>query len=202
MHFHINMACGKAFDIEMKILLLLIITHSMRRMRDLIENFMYEVQCYDMILDIQINKRGYEMVEIRDAAPEDAAAIAEISTGTLGYSCGEDLVRNRLANMENGRQRVFAAVENGKVVGFLQAELYQLLYQKDQINILGLAVRKEFQGKGVGRLLVQYVQVWAKQMNCDTVRVNSATERYGAHAFYEKMGFINTKSQKRFVKTI
>ena len=140
------------------------------------------------------------MTEIREAVIGDASSIAEISKGSLGYQCSSSLVEKRIQEMDKTKQRVYVAVEGGMVVGFVQAELYQLLYQEDQVNVLGLAVRKDMQNKGHGTRLMQQVEEWARSMNCGSVRLNSASQRREAHEFYKALGYENTKSQQRFVK--
>lgn len=142
------------------------------------------------------------MTEIREAVIGDASSIAEISKGSLGYQCSSSLVEKRIQEMDKAKQRVYVAVEGGMVVGFVQAELYQLLYQEDQVNVLGLAVRKDMQNKGHGTRLMQQVEEWARSMNCSSVRLNSASQRREAHEFYKALCYENTKSQQRFVKHI
>lgn len=142
------------------------------------------------------------MVEIREATILDATSIAEISTISLGYQCDSILVAKRIKEMDSGKQKVYVAVKNGIVTGFVHVELYQLLYQEDLVNVLGLAVRKDMQKKGYGKRLMQRVEEWAREMHCGAVRLNSAIQRSDAHEFYMALGYENTKVQKRFVKAI
>lgn len=142
------------------------------------------------------------MGEIREAMVKDASSIAEISINTLGYQCDSNLVERRMKEMDSNTQKVFVAVENNVVVGFVHVELYQLLYQPDLANVLGLAVREDMQKKGFGKKLMQYVERWAQEMNCNAVRLNSGMQRKEAHKFYKALGFENTKEQKRFIKHI
>lgn len=146
--------------------------------------------------------REASMGEIREAIIEDASSIAEISRSSLGYQCDSSLVARRLREMDSDKQKVYVAVENNVVIGFVHVELYQLLYQNDLANVLGLAVRKDMQKKGYGKKLMHYVECWAEKMNCDAVRLNSGIQRKEAHDFYKALGFENTKAQKRFVKHI
>jgi len=142
------------------------------------------------------------MVKVREATIKDSAAIADISTNTLGYQCDSCLVERRIKEMDSDKQKVYVAVENNEVVGFVHVELYQLLYQNDLANVLGLAVREDTQKRGYGKKLMLSVENWAQKMNCDAVRLNSGTERKEAHKFYIALGYKNTKEQKRFVKCI
>ena len=139
---------------------------------------------------------------IREAVIQDAENISKISTNSLGYPCEAGLVMRRLLELDAGNEKVFVAVEDDQVVGFVHAELYQLLYHEDLVNVLGLAVSNDFQRKGHGKMLMRLVEAWAKEMNCAAVRLNSAANRKGAHLFYEGLGYQNTKSQKRFIKTL
>ncbi|MDO4501482.1 MAG: GNAT family N-acetyltransferase [Erysipelotrichaceae bacterium] len=137
---------------------------------------------------------------IREANIEDAKSIAKISSESLGYPCDEKLVERRLSNLY--KQKVFVVEEDEEIVGFVQAELYQLLYQENSINVLGLAIHKDFQIRGYGKALMLRVEEWAKEMSCSKVRLNSEISRLAAHCFYESLGYKNTKSQKRFEKKI
>jgi len=139
---------------------------------------------------------------IREAVISDAEAISYISTTALGYECEPSLVKMRLDNLDKVRERVYVAEADGQVIGFIQLEKYQLLYQPDLINVLGLAVRKDKQGTGAGRLLMEAAEEWARESALSTVRLNSASNRNKAHEFYEHLGYQNTKEQKRFIKKL
>lgn len=142
------------------------------------------------------------MITIREATADDASAIQEISTNDLGYPCQKKLVQYRLEHLDCSRERVFVAVDEQKVIGFIQAEVYNLLYQPSSINVLGLAVAQAYRGYGAGRLLMEKAEQWAKQQNINKVRLNSASQRENAHQFYQHLGYKNTKTQKRFTKEL
>lgn len=139
---------------------------------------------------------------IREATPEDAADIARISSRDLGYPCDAALVATRLTGLDRDRERVFLAICEDRVIGFLHAELYRLLYQQDQVNVLGLAVDAAHQGHGAGRLLMEAAETWAHAVGAAAVRLNSAEGRQEAHAFYAHLGYRHTKTQKRFTKAL
>ena len=50
--------------------------------------------------------------------------------------------------------------------------------------------------------LVDYAKVWAQTKNVSSLRVRSNTVRTATHAFYERRGFIVSKSQKVFAFTL
>lgn len=89
-----------------------------------------------------------------------------------------------------------------KVVGFVHAEVYESLYSYAGLNVLGLAVLPEFQGKGIGKELMHYLEVNAKNDSVSFVRLNSADYHLEAHKFYESIGYVSDKTQKRFMKRL
>lgn len=148
------------------------------------------------------------MFTIRESIPEDFKAIAEISGKDLGYECSEATVLTELeryASSEHDGMVLFSAVdtENGEVAGFIQAEDYKPVYfEKLLVNLLGLAVKSDFQGMGVGTKLLCAVEEWAEKRGACGVRVNSGAVRTAAHEFYRSRGYASEKTQLRFIKPL
>lgn len=139
---------------------------------------------------------------IRQAKIEDYKDICKICCDDLGYNCSEELVKERLKGFDKNNERVLVAVYNGKVVGYLHAQIYKTLYFEELINFLGLAVSKEYRNKNVGTRLVNEIENWAKENGIKKVRVNSGFSRKEAHEFYRSLGYNNEKEQIRFLKNL
>ena len=139
---------------------------------------------------------------IRQAKIEDYKDICKICCDDLGYNCSEELVKERLGGLDKNNERVLVAVYNGKVVGYLHAQIYKTLYFEELINFLGLAVSKEYRNKKVGTRLVNEIENWAKENGIKKVRVNSGFSRKEAHEFYRSLGYNNEKEQIRFLKSL
>ncbi len=137
---------------------------------------------------------------IRNALPCDSAAVAAISCDAMGYFCTEELVRSRIENINENREVVFVAESDGEVMGFIHAEVYDLLYAERMVNILGLAVGSEFRRRGAGRMLMEAAENWAKEHGAEGIRLNSGGTRLEAHRFYRASGFSSEKQQLRFEK--
>lgn len=103
-------------------------------------------------------------------------------------------------NIQNRFVRVYE-VEN-KVVGYIEAEKYRNLYTEGGFNELGLAILPEFQGRGIGSSLLSSLEEEAREREFSFIRVNSEIEREEAHKFYQHQGYADSKTQKRFLKTI
>ena len=139
-------------------------------------------------------------IEIRKAAVEDSAAIAEISSKDLGYDCSAEFVGKKLSGLDTRREAVFAAETDNGVIGYIHIEKYETLYCETLANVLGLAVRADSRRNGAGKLLIEAAENWAKEIGASGVRLNSGGSRTGAHSFYRSVGYNSEKQQIRFLK--
>ena len=146
----------------------------------------------------------YDM--IRSIRIEDSEAIQKICEISLGYSVSVEIVMRQIQKLSEDVNHHYVYVYEDeklqKVVGFVHAEVYESLYSYAGLNILGLAVMPEFQGEGIGKELMHYLEVNAKNDSVSFVRLNSADYRVEAHKFYESIGYVCDKTQKRFIKRL
>jgi GNAT superfamily N-acetyltransferase len=76
----------------------------------------------------------------------------------------------------------------------------RLLYVEPRVDVTGLVVDDAHRGTGVGRMLMARAEQWALDRGCHLVHLRTNVKRAGAHAFYERLGYRHTKTQKTFVK--
>ena len=143
---------------------------------------------------------------IRNIKIEDAEAIQRICHISLGYAVSIETVMKQIQKLSEDVNHHYIYVYEDeklqKVVGFVHAEVYESLYSYTGLNILGLAVLPEFQGKGIGKELMHYLELNGKNDSVTFVRLNSADYRVEAHKFYESIGYVCDKTQKRFIKRL
>lgn len=143
---------------------------------------------------------------IRKIKIEDAEAVQRLCNISLGYSVSVEIVMRQIKKLSEDVNHhyiyVYEDEELQTVVGFVHAEVYESLYSYAGLNILGLVVLPEFQGKGIGKELMHYLEVNAKNDSVSFVRLNSADYRVEAHKFYESIGYVCDKTQKRFIKRL
>lgn len=143
---------------------------------------------------------------IRKIKIEDAEAVQRLCNISLGYSVSVEIVMRQIKKLSEDVNHhyiyVYEDEELQTVVGFVHAEVYESLYSYAGLNILGLAVLPEFQGKGIGRELMHHLELKAKDDSVTFVRLNSADYRVEAHKFYESIGYVCDKTQKRFTKRL
>lgn len=141
---------------------------------------------------------------IRNIKKEDAQSIQEICNVSLGYNVSTELVSRQIVKLSNDEKHhliyVYVDEDSQKVIGFVQAEIYESLYSDCGLNILGLAVLPEFQGRGIGKKLMNHLEMEARLKSINFIRLNSGETRTAAHKFYENIGYVCDRTQKRFIK--
>lgn len=141
------------------------------------------------------------MVEIREAILTDAEAISELNDLQMGYKLSINETYERLLDiLASKKDKVFVVTIAGNVVGYVHANDYDLIYFPHMKNIMGIAVNKKFEGQGIGRMLINAVEVWARNTNAVGLRLVSGATRTGAHEFYRHCGFSGDKEQINFKK--
>lgn len=143
-------------------------------------------------------------IAIRLAVESDYEALAQIGREDMGYAeATAELTKEKLRKaLAKEYERVFVAVCGEKVVGFVHAQQYDVLYYPTMINILGLAVSGAYRRQGLATKLMAAVEDWARETGVKEIRLNSGITRKGAHDFYRQNGFDDEKEQMRFLKTL
>ena len=134
----------------------------------------------------------------------DAQEVAEICKVALGYDVDVENVKTQIEKLTNDKnQHIIIGYEDEgirKIIGFVHAQMYESFYSDLGLNILGLAVNPDFQGRGIGRKLMKRLEQYAVENSISFIRLNSALKREEAHKFYEHIGYTCDKIQKRFIK--
>lgn len=142
-------------------------------------------------------------IKIREICKNDYDKIFSLINIELGYS---DIDFNGLSKRldlmkTQGKYHIFCAFSDNNLVGFLGA-IQEIAFEleNDYLRIIGIAVSKSLQCNGIGTLLLNHVENFAKLNGFSLVALNSGLQRFDAHKFYEKNGFI--KKSYGFAKTI
>lgn len=102
---------------------------------------------------------------IRECVMCDYVDIALLNENEMGYDYPVEDTKKRLDQLFNDcNHKIYVAVFNGKVVGYVHANNYDLLYGPHLKNIMGLAVSGGFRKNGIGKMLLTEVEKWAKKM--------------------------------------
>lgn len=136
-------------------------------------------------------------------AAKDADCVAALAT-QLGYPSTADEIHQRFGRIAgNDLHAVFIArSEDCQVVGWLHVFVCHLMESDPYAEIGGLVVDERRRGVGIGRLLLEQAETWARAKDCASIRLRSNIIRNAAHKFYLKGGYTITKTQHAFAKTL
>ena len=142
---------------------------------------------------------------IRNVGTQDAQALARICKTALCHETDSAAMKQRIQELSLNDSYYIAVYEDDhdhRVLGFIQAERYNLLYAGNGWNIIALAVDPEAQRQGIGKKLLTSLEEKASAEKYTFIRLNCNVFRKEAHAFYQSMEYICDKTQKRFIKEI
>ena len=110
----------------------------------------------------------------------------------LGYNASIAEVKSGL-NSQDPHSDLYVARLEGRVIAFMSLiYFYYFPIQKQNCRITAIVVDEEVRKTGVGRQLIQFAQVKARQHACAQLEVTTSLERKATQAYYEHNGFIKT----------
>jgi predicted N-acetyltransferase YhbS len=132
-----------------------------------------------------------EPIKLRILTMKDLDAVTEIDYSLLG-SKRREYWEARLERTETSGVPSLVAEVGGKVIGFIlgSASGWEYGIPENVAWIDTLGVIKEFQKKGVGRLLFKEMFNMFKKVGVDTIYVFVNWKDWGLLKFFDKMGFV------------
>jgi putative acetyltransferase len=98
--------------------------------------------------------------------------------------------RQRLSPERNDGTHQLVAVINDRVVGLLGIHTFPDRPRKRHVGTIGMAVHDDWQGKGVGKALMQAaVELADKWLNLTRLELEVYTDNQAAIKLYERFGF-------------
>jgi len=141
-------------------------------------------------------------VDIRDMRLDDAGASALLSA-ELGYPVDTEKMRARIERLSAAADHgLFVACQGSRVIAWIHVLAADHLQGDPRAEIGGLVVTAAARSSGVGALLVQRAERWAREHGFDAILVRSQIMREAAHRFYLREGYERTKTSAVFTKTL
>ncbi len=134
-------------------------------------------------------------IEIREAVDEDVEDLLRlyIDLELQEYKrMSKDMAKKMLAKIRTYPEyKVFVAIYNGEAIGtFSLLILDGIPHNGEPSGLVEYVVtKKEYQGKGIGKAMMQYAMDYCRQRRCFKLVLSSNIKREAAHRFYESLGF-------------
>lgn len=143
---------------------------------------------------------------IRKIKENDIVEINKINEEELGYTYPLDKSLTQLKKIMNDPSHHYLAVyeddNSKKILGYVHAEAYEEIYNDPALNILAIAVLSSCHHSGIGTQLIRWLENKAVENGFKSIKLNSGISRKSAHKFYEHIGYIHVKDQKKFIKLL
>ena len=142
--------------------------------------------------NILINSKEGDEFIIRRLLKSDRRGLQEFgnslskqSTATfLPHSYDDDTVNAFLERSETGKDLTLGLFSNDKMVAY-----FFLWYYTNPIPLLGIGILDEYQGKGFGKKLIQFLIDAARRTNRDGIELTTLPDNHRAYTLYEQVGF-------------
>ena len=142
-------------------------------------------------------------MKIRCAQAADASEIARLS-GELGYPNSPGDIAARLSVLLADADHFIAVAvgDEPRLCGWVAAERRLLLEYGERVELVGLVVGADARRTRLGSALVAQAEDWARSRGAGTIVVRSNTARVESHPFYEALGYVRTKTQHAYSKSL
>ncbi len=141
-------------------------------------------------------------VSVRRATLDDAGVLASLA-GELGYPSTEAQMRTRLTRvLASAFDVVFVAVIDDEIGGWIHVTDSISVENDAHAEIRGLVVHEPQRSRGIGAILVNAAEQWARERGLTRMRVRSNVTRERTHRFYERLGYLTKKTSKSFDKRL
>jgi len=97
---------------------------------------------------------------------------------------------------------VFVAEISGGVAGWIGLHVFRAIELDECVEISGLIVDEGVRSRGVGKLLLDAAEEWARSLGYRAIWVHSNVKRQRAHGFYMRNGYEQIKTQELLQKNL
>ena len=132
---------------------------------------------------------------IRGARPDDAPALAELSS-QLGYPSTERQVRERLSLLLDPERELLVADAPDGPAGFIDVHVQRVVESDAYGEVGGLVVAAAHRGEGLGAALLAAAADWSRARGLERLWIRADRARVGPHEFYEAIGCAVVKDQR------
>ncbi len=87
------------------------------------------------------------------------------------------------------RYKCFGLFEGEKLIALSSCWLTIKLYSGKQLELDNVIVDGKYQSKGIGNILLNHIENWAKSIDCESVELNTYVTNIRSHKFYYNQGY-------------
>ena len=101
-----------------------------------------------------------------------------------------ELLESRLAEMIPMGYKCIGVYDQKELIGICGVWVLNKLYVGKHVEPDNVIISPEYQGKGIGELMMQFLNDYAKELNCETAEVNCYIKNERGKKFWESHGYV------------
>ncbi|MCM4160042.1 GNAT family N-acetyltransferase [Antarcticibacterium flavum] len=106
------------------------------------------------------------------------------------YKTDVALLRARLAEMFDQNYECFGVYLHGEVIGVFGLWFMTRHYAGKSCEPDHVFIKTEYQNKGLGKQIFEFIFQYAEDKGCETAELNSYVHNFRSHKFYMNHGFV------------
>lgn len=91
--------------------------------------------------------------------------------------------------LERDEYHAFGRFADGELVGVAGVQVQSLLHHRRGAWLVDLVVDESQRGEGHGSVLLDFVESWAAERDCEYVALASPLAKEGVHDYYDAQGY-------------
>jgi len=138
-------------------------------------------------------------MQIREMSLKELDTVYEVLSQlrtNLSFKEFDDLIYD----MQHINYKMFGIMEKDKLITFAGVAVQTNFYHKRHLYIFDLVTDEKCRSKNYGKMMLDFLQDYAKTAMCENIVLSSSFSKEDAHKFYEKIGFC--KKSFVFLKSI
>lgn len=121
----------------------------------------------------------------------------------LQSSLSKDQLEDKILDVLNhDDEKIFLAVCDDEVIGYIYVNIYDVLYQEPIANIVSFILNMNKKHNGVGKTLIEAAENWAKDKGIKKARIVSDVNRTHGHSLFKKLGYVINETDFEFKKAL
>lgn len=119
----------------------------------------------------------------------------------LQSSLSKDQLEDKILDVLNhDDEKIFIAVCDDEVIGYIYVNIYDVLYQEPIANVVSFILNMNKKHNGVGKTLIEAAENWAKDKGIKKARIVSDVNRTHGHSLFKKLGYVINETDFEFKK--
>ncbi|MBO0323282.1 GNAT family N-acetyltransferase [Muricauda sp. CAU 1633] len=100
-----------------------------------------------------------------------------------------ETLESRLVEMIPLGYKCIGVYDGEQLIGICGVWLLNKLYSGRHVEPDNVIIDPKYQGKGIGKLMMQFLMNYAEEIGCDTTEVNCYVKNEGGKRFWESHGY-------------